>query len=179
MMMKHASPSCFCLLPFLQSLQMIVRIPNLSIDSTFEFKPLAILSSPGGNLVMYWWADQRAVIVNKSMNDSWWLLSGDETIHNSLWTLCCILPGECDDLKARDMKYSEGLTEELRPFDDEMLRQFFDCEWTDFACDGLVIHGTIEMYTAPPEPEAPASPPGQTVPDDTGRRIDRRYIRHT
>ena len=156
---------------------MIVRIPNPSHDSMLDFKHLAILSSPGGNLRIFWWASLRTVIAYKSMNESWWLVSNDETIRDSLWTLCCIQPYECDDLKARDMKYSEGRLDEPRPFDDEMLRQFFDCEWTDFACDGLVVHGTIEMYVEPPQDtEAPASPPGQTVPDEmdrTGRRRTR------
>lgn len=166
---------------FLRFLQMTIRIPNPSTDSMLEFKHLAILSSPAGYLRIFWWADQRAVIAHKSSNETWWLISNDETIHDSLWTLCCIMPHECDDLKARDMRYSEGQTQEPRPFDDKMMRQFFDCEWTDFACDGLVVHGTIEMYVEPPtETEAPASPPGQSIPADTDRpRIDWRRARYT
>lgn len=153
---------------------MIIRIPDPSADSMLAFKHLAILSSPAGSLRIFWWADQRTVVAYKSMNETWWLITADETIRDSLWILCCIQPYECDELKARDMKYSEGRLDEPRLFDEEMLRQFFDCEWTDFACDGLVVHGTIEMYTAEPDPEAPASPPGQSVPDEADRRPLRR-----
>jgi hypothetical protein len=153
----------------------MIRILAPSImDAADEVKPLAFFSSPAGRLEMYWWNEFRTVIVHKSSNNHWYQ-QADGNIHDTLRALMCFYPDEPGTLRTSNMLYTTPNDNcDFVEFDEAMRTGFFDCEWSDFACDGMVIHGSLHIDYPPPFP--PASEPVGSEP--LARRQPRRE-RHT
>ncbi len=99
------------------------------------------------------------VLAHKSMNNTWWQ-QADGNIRATLEFLVCLGADEVADLRTADMVYYTSPTaaatgEEPRPFDEAMRQHFFDCDWSDFACDHMLISGTLRLHW----PDTAASPP--------------------
>lgn len=163
-----------CTLPFLQFIQMI-RILAPSIMDATEVKPLAFFSSPAGRLEMYWWSEFRTIVIHKSINNHWYQ-QRDGNVHDTLRSLMCFYDGEPGTLRASRLTYTTPLDySDFKDFDAEMNANFFDCDWSDFACDGMVIHG--DLHIEYPTPFLPASEPADSEPPTVRHRRHPRYDR--
>ena len=141
----------------------MIRILAPSImDSSEEVKPLAFFSSPSGRLELYWWNEFRTVVIHNTNNNHWYQ-QPDGNIHDTLHALMYFYPDEPGTLRTSRMTYATPINYcDFKDFDADMNAGFFDCDWSDFACDGMVIHG--DLYIAYPEPFPPASEPAGSEP---------------
>jgi hypothetical protein len=139
----------------------MIRILAPSImDSADEVKPLAFFSSPAGRLELYWWNEFRTVVIHKSSNNHWYQ-QRDGNIHDTLRALMCFYPSEPGTLRTSHMLYTTPNDNcDFKEFDADMTAGFFECDWSDFACDGMVIHGNLDIaYPEPLAQQPPASEP--------------------
>lgn len=139
---------------------MSIRIPRPSLESEETF-PIARLTGPDGNLNFHWWVPERAVIVQLTPRDAWYILP-DCLIRDSLADLLeCdgreLVPGALYMMTTADMGggYLEALPE-------NMVRTFLDCEWSDYACDRRPVVGHIDVRPSgaqTPHSEEESTPP--------------------
>jgi len=143
----------------------MIRILAPSIMDATEVKPLAFFSSPVGRLELYWWNEFRTVVIHKS-NNSHWYQQRDGNIHDTLRSLMCFYPNEPGTLYTTYLRYTTPIDYcDFKEFDADMHAGFFDCEWSDFACDGMVIHGSLDIaYPEPLAQQPPASEPAGSEP---------------
>ncbi len=147
--------------PTIHSAMIRILAPSI-MDSADEVKPLAFFSSPAGRLELYWWNEFRTVVIHKSSNNHWYQ-QRDGNIHDTLRALMCFYPDEPGTLRTSHMLYTMPNDNcDFKEFDADMTAGFFDCEWSDFACDGMVIHGDLHIDYPPPFP--PASEPVGSEP---------------
>ncbi len=94
------------------------------------------------------------------MNNTWWQ-QADGNIRTCLEFLVCLGADEMAEMHAHDMVYytspaAAAMGEEPQPFDTAMRQHFFDCDWSDFACDHMLISGTLRLHW--PDAAPPLSP---------------------
>lgn len=105
-------------------------------------RPLALVSLPFGSLEYFWWPENRSVIIKQS--DGAWYTQDDGKI---LYSIEDLLDDEyylqLDELFVfKNYTYRHGV---LVPKDQHA--SFFNCEWSDYACDHRVIHASVGLRT--------------------------------
>jgi hypothetical protein len=117
-----------------------VRIPAVSFGPT-GYK-IATFSVPDGFLEFYWWFERRNVIVHKvdCGVSEWgiWNGGGGATIPQMI----------CAALSVREVSVSALFEHDgarAKAFSDEMAASFPSCEWSDYACDRMVISGSVAI----------------------------------
>jgi hypothetical protein len=124
------------------ALSSMVTIPAPEWDDA-AFQPLANLSTSRGSFRFYWW-NRRVVLFDAGFNK--WRMCPNWTIGATLEVLTGI---DAVDMEADLMLFTgrQGASgnewvhgEEM---DEERQRYFFDCKWSDYACDYLRVSGHV------------------------------------
>jgi hypothetical protein len=91
--------------------------------------------------VVEWLKDTRQVIVWNEETDTW-LIQPNADITTSLATLLNCKP---TNIVAKNLFYGEYKQTKKR-FDEEMLGGFYECAWSDYTCDNLVLMFDVEVH---------------------------------
>lgn len=104
------------------------------------FQRVAFLMTPHGPLNIYWWATTRCVLVHEKRSCRW-LLFEDVRISSMLAT---VLQTESPLILSKNTRLYEGYQhQDGVDIPDNIYQTFFDCEWSDYSCDGLFLSGSI------------------------------------
>jgi hypothetical protein len=126
---------------FLLSLSMSYTIipPPASLE---VFQRVAFLMTPRGPLNVYWWAATRSVLIHEKRSFRW-LLFDDGPIGTMLAN---VLQTESPLTLSKNTRLYEGYQQQAGvDIPDEVYQTFFDCEWSDYSCDGLFVSGSITI----------------------------------
>jgi hypothetical protein len=106
------------------------------------FQRVALLLTSRGPLNVYWWAAMRRVLVHEKRTFRW-LLFEDGGIGP---TLATVLQTDLPLTLSKNTLLYEGYQQQ-HGFDiPEQLHQvFFDCDWSDYSCDGLFVSGSVTL----------------------------------
>ena len=107
-----------------------------------EFQPIANLTTPRGTFIFYWWAAARSVTIQTDCEKNLmnWLIVPDSRIGE---TLSVILNTDSSKFSLSDnVLLFQGFQQKHGI---EMINGdvFFDCDWSDYACDGLFVSGHL------------------------------------
>ena len=102
---------------------------------TSRFQTLGYVRVGTVTMDIYWRRAERQVLFQRG---DFWFLQPDNNIRKSLAALMDLL--ERDVALARLSIFEHG---RFRPADAVIVRGFFECDWSDFASDLMVINATI------------------------------------
>lgn len=134
-------PCVFCLSSFLPLFIMSYTIipPPASLET---FQRVAFLKTPRGPLNIYWWAEMRSVIVHEKRSFRW-LLFDDVPIGSMLAT---VLQTDLPLTLSKNTLLYEGYQQqEGVDIPDDVYQTFFECDWSDYSCDGLFVSGSVTL----------------------------------
>lgn len=110
-----------------------VEVPASDTFRNGSLQQLAQISTSQGTLVICWKPLSHEVLINDI--DNHWHIQNNAIIRDSLAAIM-----NCDpfDIGIRGLELSESIGN-WEKADEKMTRDFLDCEWSDYACDLLVI----------------------------------------
>ena len=113
-----------------------VRIPAPDV-ATLE--QLAQFDTPDGLLQAFWVRDTRQVVLE--FGDKWYI-QGDGYILDSVAEILCIKESVINvhNLKAGNL-FDPSTFDEADP---EMARQIYNCMWSDFTCDYMIMQADLD-----------------------------------
>lgn len=91
-------------------------------------------------LEVFWDSEHRQVIYKQ---DNSWLVTSDSNI----------LEGVCSLMRRPELEPHHLIADNIMVFDqkghhghayDHLTTDIYDCDWSDFACDGLVLHFNVQ-----------------------------------
>lgn len=114
-----------------------VTIPEPVINSGIE--QLAQFRTPYGAFEVCWLSKSKQVVIHNGKD--WWI-QPNGLISKSLASIldCNELNLQLTDLILFDRDYKSG---DRAP--EELENKFFDCEWSDYACDKMVFQAVIDI----------------------------------
>ena len=105
-----------------------------------HLKRLARVSYENMCLNIFWHEDTRQTIMNETGTSKWWA-GRDSNIIEYMGEFLDIYPENlyADQIMVFDQKLRYGKT------DDHLNTDIYRCEWSDFACEGLVLHFNLHV----------------------------------
>lgn len=114
-----------------------IPMPSFEDDTLKQMAQFNIHNN--GVISVFWNRDTKQIILNK--NDEWWI-QDDGYIVDALGEILGVKGSiiQAGNMSMWNIHDRDGSFE---AFDNIMTNHFYDCKWSDYSCDYLVLQGDI------------------------------------